>query len=110
MPPIRSGPGLVSFPAQVTGSAWSTLNYSVPRAYIPPPPVFGAPQPPPKIPWNTIQGDMEARVGAWGSSHTSVVQFGFIDGSVRSLNVNISLAALRAFATVAGGEINENVP
>lgn len=97
-------------PAQVTGSAWSTLNYSVPRAYIPPPPVFGAPQPPPKIPWNTIQGDMEARVGAWGSSHTSVVQFGFVDGSVRSLNVNISLAALRAFATVAGGEINENVP
>ncbi len=97
-------------PAQVTGSAWSTLNYSVPRGYIPPPPVMGVPQPPPKIPWATIQGDMEARVGAWGSSHTGIVQFAFVDGSVRSLQANTTLPVLRALSTVAGGEISASTP
>jgi len=97
-------------PAQVTGSAWSTLNYSVPRAYIPPPPVMGVPQPPPKIPWATIQGDMEARVGAWGSSHTGVVQFAFMDGSVRSIQTTTTLSVLRALSTMAGGEVNATLP
>ena len=97
-------------PAQVTGSAWSTLNYSVPRPYIPPPPVMGVPQPPPKIPWSTIQGDMEARVGAWGSSHTGVVQFAFMDGSVRSIQTATTLPVLRALSTMAGGEINATLP
>lgn len=92
-------------PAQVTGSAWSTLNYSVPRGYIPPPPVMGVPQPPPKIPWATLKGDMDARVGAWGSNHTGVVQFAFMDGSVRSIPTSTTLPVLRALSTMGGGEI-----
>lgn len=97
-------------PAQVTGSAWSNLNYSVPQAYIPPPPIMGVPQPPPKIPWATLKGDMEARVGAWGSTHTGIVQFAFMDGSVRSIQTQTTLTVLRALATMAGGEVNTTLP
>lgn len=101
--------GLGSFPAaQVTGAASGNLQYFVGQGYVPPPTTFG--QPPEKIPYPTIQADMEARFGAWGSNHIGVVQFAWMDGSVRSLQIDINGTALRAVSTISGGEITPSLP
>ncbi len=95
-------------PAQVTGSSEVSLQYGVVKGYVPPPKVEG--QPPEKIPYATIQADMEARFGAWGSNHSGVVQFAWMDGSVRPIRIDTGLAPLRAVSTIAGGEVMPELP
>jgi prepilin-type N-terminal cleavage/methylation domain-containing protein len=45
---------------------------------------------------------------AWGSFHTNVINFVLVDGSVRTISVNIDLNLFTALATIAGGEVADS--
>jgi prepilin-type N-terminal cleavage/methylation domain-containing protein len=49
--------------------------------------------------------DENACKRAWGSFHASIINFVWVDGSVRPINVNIDLNLFTALATIAGGEV-----
>jgi prepilin-type N-terminal cleavage/methylation domain-containing protein len=44
----------------------------------------------------------------WGSFHTDIINFGFCDGSVRGISVNIDMNIFAALSTIGGGEIIAN--
>jgi len=82
-----------------------TLNYSYPTFYTPP--VLPPNTPPPPYPWGAAQQDLAwDRLSAYGSRHTAgVVNFALVDGSVRLLRGNTTLAILVGMSTRAGGEV-----
>jgi prepilin-type processing-associated H-X9-DG protein len=41
----------------------------------------------------------------WGSPHAGIINFVFVDGSVRGINQNIDMITFQALSTIANGEI-----
>ena len=93
--------------AEVTLSAYATINYSQPQPYIPPvnPNPGLPPPPPPPVSWTGFQPFYEQRLSAYGSGHTGGANFAFSDGSVRFLTNSTPLATLQALSTRRGGEV-----
>lgn len=95
-----SAPYGVSSLSTMVLSANGGLNGAFPTPYIPPPP----PAVPPPVDWSTFAPMYWKRLSAWGSMHTSVVNFALADGSVRSIRTTIASPAFLAASTRAGGE------
>ena len=94
--------------ADVTLSAFVSINYGQPTAYSPPPippPPLPPPPPPPPIDWSSWLPFYEARLSAYGSFHSGGANFVMADGSVHFVRDTISLATLRALSTRSGGEV-----
>jgi len=70
----------------------------------PPDPFNPAPPPPPPVPWVTLGPQAWDRLGAYGSRHTSGVNFSFADGSVRVFSQTTSQDIILAASTRSGGE------
>jgi len=93
--------------ADVTLSGYATVNFGTPIAYIPPPPPPPpmVPPPPPPVPWSDFQPNFDLRLCAFGSGHDHGANFCLCDGSVHFVSESISLTALQALCTRAGGEV-----
>jgi prepilin-type N-terminal cleavage/methylation domain-containing protein/prepilin-type processing-associated H-X9-DG protein len=55
--------------------------------------------------WGTKEAQLQDRICAFGSGHPGGANFAFVDGSVRFLSDQLSLATLQALSTRAGGEV-----
>ncbi len=90
-------------------SSQATVGLSNPSHWEPPPPPVPPappiPTPPPPVPWGPLADQIRARLGAYGSFHTGLANIALADGSVRSLRTTVTLTALTALTTRAGGEL-----
>jgi prepilin-type N-terminal cleavage/methylation domain-containing protein/prepilin-type processing-associated H-X9-DG protein len=89
-------------------SAQAGINYRYPGGWSPPPPILPGepPPPPPPVQWDQIGPAWYARLGAYGSYHSSGVNAAMVDGSVRFLRNETTPAVLGILSTRNGGEVN----
>ena len=92
--PIWSGSGNVLYCSRIAGPGYPGMPQSISTT---PRPLARFPNEYPTT--NAIRGVI------FGSPHEGVVQFAFVDGSVRSVAVNIDLVNLGYLANVADGNV-----